>query len=59
MTASHYGNLEAVKYLIEKGVNINIKNNDGYSALDHAEKNGHTNIINFLKNVKAKRGNEL
>ena len=31
--ASHFGLLETVKVLLEKGANINEKNNYGYTAL--------------------------
>ena len=37
MEASSDGNLETVKLLIENGADVNIKNNDGKTALDLAD----------------------
>ena len=50
MNASYNGHLEIVKFLIENGADINIKNNDGKTALDFAEENDYKNIIELLKN---------
>ena len=36
MFASEYGQLDIVKYLVENGADINIKDDDGESALIHA-----------------------
>ena len=35
--AAEYVNLEIVQFLIESGADVNIKNNDGKTALDLAE----------------------
>lgn len=48
--ASKFGYDEIVKILIENGADINIKNNDGKTALDYAEENDYKNIIELLKN---------
>jgi len=48
MCASHVGNLEAVKYLINKGANPNIKNIDGWTALMFATDACYTDVIEFL-----------
>ena len=37
MNASYNGHLKIVKFLIENGADINIKNNDGKTALDLAK----------------------
>ena len=47
--ASKFGYSEIVKILIENGADINIKNNDGKTALDYAEENDYKNIIQLLK----------
>ena len=49
--AATRGQLEAVKFLISKGANINIgREKDGKTALDLAESRGHEEIAEFLKN---------
>ena len=50
MEATISGNYETVKLLIENEADINIKNNDGKTALDFAEENDYKNIIELLKN---------
>ena len=51
MNASKEGNLEIVKYLVEKGANVNIKDNHGRTALDLAETE---EIKKVLRKVGAK-----
>ena len=48
--ASKFGYHKIVKILIENGADINIKNNDGKTALDYAEENDYKSIIELLKN---------
>ena len=43
------GNIEGVKYIVEKGADINIRDEDGKIALDYAEKGKHSEIIEYLK----------
>lgn len=47
ITAIH-GHIEIVKYLIDKGADINAKNNDDESLLHIVANNGHLNIIKYL-----------
>jgi len=55
-TPLHYaadgGSLEVVKYLLEKGTDINGKNNYGQTALASASYKGHGNVAEFLINKK-------
>jgi ankyrin repeat protein len=46
--ASKKGNTQIVKYLLEKGVNINIKNKHGNAALHMASHNGHEEVLKAL-----------
>lgn len=46
--AASEGDLEEVKILIEKGININGQDDEGSTALIAAALAGHTEIINFL-----------
>lgn len=43
-----YGNLEMIKYLLEKGADINVKNEDGSTALMTASMYGNLEIIKYL-----------
>jgi len=46
---SMFGNTKAVeKLLATKGINVNAKNSDGYTALILASSNGHTEIVRML-----------
>lgn len=51
--ASMWGQLESVKYLIDKNVNINLKDNDGNNALHQAcMRYDNIDVINLLLNVE-------
>jgi|GEM_PF-5787888 len=54
LLASHYGQLEIVKYLVEKGANINLKTPNGYSALWWARFREFPEIATYLRSVGAK-----
>ena len=45
---SYSRNLEGVKYLIEKGEDVNAKDKDGRTALIHASKNGYLEMVKLL-----------
>ena len=55
MVASSKGYMDMVKMLLEEGAEIEAKNNDGQTALDLAEKNGHTKVVDFLRKVAVKQ----
>jgi len=40
--------------LLENGADINVKTNDGKTALTFASENGHSNIVELLKQAGAK-----
>jgi len=48
MCASHVGNVEMVKYLINKGADPNVKNIDGWTALMFATDACYTDVVEFL-----------
>ena len=49
MVASFKGNIETVKFLIDKGAAIDIYSDDGHDAIELATKSGKNDIVNFLK----------
>ena len=51
--------LKIVKCLIENSADVNIKNNEGKTALDLAEGNGCKGVVEFLQKISAKHGNEI
>ena len=60
MCASANGHLDIVEYLIrERGANLNIKNNEGKTALDLAKENRQEKVAEFLRKAGAKHGNEI
>lgn len=42
-----------VRYLLEKGANVDIQTSSGYTALHHAAQQGHTVVITLLLQSKA------
>lgn len=50
--ASQHGHLEIVNYLISKGAQLNIKDLNGYTALDHAVDARHVEICKKLLEVE-------
>ena len=53
MIAVDRNNLEIAKILLEAGVNINERDNRGYSALYYAAQNGHVTMMKFLQDMGA------
>ena len=49
MWASLGDNVNVVKWLLEKGADINAKNKDGETASMMASKKGHQDVVNLLK----------
>jgi ankyrin repeat protein len=48
IVACQNGHINIIKLLINKGIDINIKNNDGLAGLYSACKNGHIDIVKLL-----------
>jgi ankyrin repeat protein len=55
MNAARGGHLEIAKLLVQHGVDINLQTLDRETALNIAQKKGHTAIVEFLKKSGAKR----
>ena len=51
MQAVSYGYLDIVKYLVNLGVDVDIKDNFGFSAKDYARKLGQTKVLEYLKTL--------
>lgn len=51
--ASHYGNANIVKLLLENGADVGSSTDLGYTPLHQAAQQGHTLIINILLKSKA------
>ena len=49
MYAAHYGYLNTVKMLVEKGAKLDKKNYSGNTAYDLAQKKGYTLVVNYLE----------
>lgn len=58
MAASLGGHSDVVKALLEKGADVNVRSNDGKTALTYAEQSGNTEIIRLLKEAAAKQKGE-
>jgi ankyrin repeat protein len=54
MAAARRGNLKVVKFLIDKGADINAKDEDGETPLSLASAISHPEIIQYLKAHGAK-----
>ena len=54
MIASQNGHAEIVKLLLGKGADVNAKANDGFSAVNAAKNQGHTDIVQLLEKAGAK-----
>ena len=48
MVAAHFGNVNAMKALIEKGANPRAKDAEDETALDIAKNNGHVKAVELL-----------
>ena len=46
--ASRYGNLKTIKKCIKQGVDVNVKNNNCFSALTYSSYNGYLDITKLL-----------
>ena len=57
--ASAKGDVEFVKLLLEKGVNVNIKNSDWNSPLWLAANGGHLEVAELLYKAEADIGSEV
>ena len=51
--AAHEGHLEVVRLLLERGVNIDVIDEDGKTPLMHAAENGYLNVVEFLLEKRA------
>ncbi|HCA58857.1 MAG TPA: hypothetical protein DEP46_12840 [Blastocatellia bacterium] len=51
IVASQGGRMETVRFLASKNANLNLKDTDGKSALDHAVDQKHEDVSAFLKNL--------
>lgn len=52
MAAVNFGHIEAVKFLLQKGANLAIRDLDNLNVMDIAEDNGSKEIIELLKNAE-------
>lgn len=55
MEASYYGNLNLVKFLVENGANVNIKNQHGHTAICRASLTNKIEVVKYLKENGAKK----
>lgn len=51
MQAVSYGHIEIVKYLVNLGVEVDIKDNFGFSAKEYARKLGQARVLEYLKSL--------
>jgi hypothetical protein len=52
--AGHNKNIDVVKYLVSQGANVNAKNKNGMTPLDHAKRVGNTAMVEFLSNTSTR-----
>ena len=52
MQAVSYGYIEIVKYLLDKGADMDEKDNFGFCAKDYARKLGQVKVLEFLNNYQ-------
>ena len=48
MSATRSGNADVVKTLLKGGADASIKDSDGLTAVDHANRNGHKDIAEMM-----------
>ena len=48
MSAAASGEMEVIRYLISQAANVHAVDNQGWTALKHAERNNHREIASFL-----------
>ena len=46
--AGFYGSVERVKFLVDRGANINLQDKDGETLLMKAHKRGQQDIVDYL-----------
>jgi len=57
LIASWLGRTENVRLLLERGANLDARNNEGTDALTAAQRQGHDDVVAILR--AAKRGREI
>jgi ankyrin repeat protein len=55
--AAEYGHLEVVKSLLQAKAEVDAKANDGKTALELAQRKGHSDVFELLKNRTMIKGN--
>ena len=53
MVATMWGHTATVQALLEAGADVNATNNEGETALAVAQNNGHTEMVEILRNAGA------
>lgn len=59
MLASKNGHLECVKFLCTQDADLNLLDREGLSALDHAQKNFHKDVVDYLRQKGAVNGVDI
>lgn len=49
MYAARFNQVEIIKILLEKGADAKVKDDKGFTALNHAENAKTTEVVSFLK----------